>query len=78
LSEAPLGPGGRVRERSVAVRLGAGTFGATAAQRPESTPRLYNLLDVWRDHSKVRVHTRCMRKSQGAWAALRGRYWNFS
>jgi hypothetical protein len=30
-------------------------------------PRLYNLIEVWRDHSKVRVHTRCMKKEGGAW-----------
>jgi hypothetical protein len=47
--------------------VGAGTFGTTAAERPKSTPRLYNLLEVWRDHSKIRVHTRCMRRSHGEW-----------
>jgi hypothetical protein len=35
--------------------------------RPESTPRLYNLLEVARDHSKIRIHTRCLRKAGGAW-----------
>ena len=46
---------------------GAGSFGAPARERPESTPRLYNVLEVSRDHSRVRVHTRCLRKSGGAW-----------
>jgi hypothetical protein len=46
---------------------GAGTFGATATQRPESMPRLYNLIEVRRDHSKVRVHTRWMKKEGKAW-----------
>ena len=47
--------------------VGAGSFGATAGQRPESTPRLYNLIEVWRDHSKIRVYTRCLMKEGGAW-----------
>ncbi|MDZ4346999.1 MAG: hypothetical protein U1E51_31700, partial [Candidatus Binatia bacterium] len=46
---------------------GAGSFGAPTIERPESTPRLYNLLEIERDHSRIRVHTRCMRKSDGAW-----------
>jgi hypothetical protein len=46
---------------------GAGTFGATATKRPESMPKLYNLIEVWRDHSKIRNNTRCMRKEGGAW-----------
>jgi hypothetical protein len=25
------------------------------------------LLEVWRDHSKIRVHTHCLRKDGGAW-----------
>jgi small GTP-binding protein len=47
--------------------VGAGSFGAPASQRPESTPRLYNLLEIARDHSWVRVHTRCLKKRGGAW-----------
>ncbi|MEP7339331.1 MAG: TIR domain-containing protein [Acidobacteriota bacterium] len=46
---------------------GAGSFGAPMRQRPESTPRLYNVIEVARDHSRVRVHTRCLRKDGGAW-----------
>lgn len=46
---------------------GTGSFGAPTNARPDSTPRLYNLLEVERDHSKVRVHTRCLRKDGGAW-----------
>jgi NADH:ubiquinone oxidoreductase subunit C len=30
-------------------------------------PRLYNLLEVARDHSRVRVHTRALSKAEGAW-----------
>jgi hypothetical protein len=48
---------------------GAGSFGAVGAERPESTPRLYNLLEIPPDRSRVRVHTRCMRKDGGAWEA---------
>jgi small GTP-binding protein len=46
---------------------GTGSFGAPTNARPESTPRLYNLLEIERDHSKIRVHTRCLRKGGGAW-----------
>lgn len=46
---------------------GAGSFGAPARERPESTPRLYNLLEIARDHSSINVHTRCLRKGGGAW-----------
>lgn len=46
---------------------GTGSFGAPTNARPESTPRLYNLLEVERDHSKIRVHTRCLKKNEGAW-----------
>jgi len=47
--------------------VGAGSFGAVANDRLESTPRLYNLLEITRDHSSVKVHTRHMRKDGGAW-----------
>jgi hypothetical protein len=47
--------------------IGAGSFGAPTHDRPESVPRLYNLLEVARDHSRVRVHTRCLRREGGAW-----------
>lgn len=46
---------------------GAGSFGAGAKERPASVPRLYNVLEIWRDHSKIRVHTRCLKKDGGAW-----------
>lgn len=46
---------------------GTGSFGAPSNARPESTPRLYNLLEIERNHSKIRVHTRCLRKDGGAW-----------
>lgn len=47
--------------------IGAGSLGASSIQRPESVPRLYNLLSVRRDLSSVRVHTRCQRTAEGAW-----------
>jgi hypothetical protein len=47
--------------------VGAGSFGAPARERAESVPRLYNVVELWRDHSKMRVHTRCLRKQTGAW-----------
>lgn len=46
---------------------GAGSFGAPVNRRPESTPRLYNLLELWRNHTKIRIHTRCLRRDGGAW-----------
>jgi GTPase SAR1 family protein/predicted MPP superfamily phosphohydrolase len=48
---------------------GAGSFGASAKDRPESTPCLYNLIEIERDLSRVRVHTRKRDKSGGAWTA---------
>ena len=47
---------------------GTGSFGAPTHARPEFTPRLYNVLAVERDHRRIRVHTRCLRKDGGAWA----------
>jgi len=50
--------------------IGAGSFGAPAEGRPESTPRLYNLLTIQRDLGLVRVDTRCLRRDTGAWEAF--------
>jgi GTPase SAR1 family protein/3',5'-cyclic AMP phosphodiesterase CpdA len=47
--------------------VGAGTFGALTEDRPESTPCLYNLLEVDPDYSKVRIHRRSRPKKGGAW-----------
>ena len=47
--------------------VASGSFGAAAVDRPEATPRLYNLLEIARDFSSVRVHTRCQPKPDGAW-----------
>jgi small GTP-binding protein len=57
---------GYLHPRQVRV-AGAGSFGAPTHDRPESTPRLYNLLEIARDHSSIKVHTRCLRKKGGAW-----------
>lgn len=46
---------------------GAGSFGAPAYARPESVPRLYNVLEIARDHRQIRVYTRCLRRDGGAW-----------
>lgn len=61
---------GYLHPRKVHV-AGAGSFGAPAEDRPESMPRLYNLLDVSRDLKSIRVYTRCQPKLGGAW-----RGWN--
>jgi hypothetical protein len=47
--------------------IGAGSFGARAADRPESTPRLYNLVEVQRNLTSLRIHTRCQPKTDGPW-----------
>ena len=47
--------------------VGAGSFGSAPTGRPESTPRLYNLLEIQPDHSAIRVHTRAQPKAAGAW-----------
>ena len=47
--------------------VGSGSFGARAADRGESVPRLYNVLEIARDFSSVRVHTREQRKPDGDW-----------
>jgi hypothetical protein len=50
------------------VRIaGAGSFGAPAAARPESVPRLYNLIEIAEDRREAKVHTRCQRRETGAW-----------
>ncbi|MDQ3814382.1 MAG: hypothetical protein M3347_10575, partial [Armatimonadota bacterium] len=46
---------------------GAGSFGAPVNARPGSIPRLYNVLEIQRDHSSIRVYTRSRRKDTGAW-----------
>lgn len=57
---------GYIHPRRIRV-VGGGSFGAPAEARPESTPRLYNLLEISRDHRLVRVHTRALRRETGAW-----------
>ena len=47
--------------------VGAGSFGSPPEGRPPSTPRLYNLLEIQRDFSSVRVHTRAQPNAEGAW-----------
>jgi serine/threonine protein kinase/nucleoside phosphorylase len=47
--------------------VGAGSFGAPSHLRPESVPRLFNLLEIQRDLKRLRVHTRGLRKQGGAW-----------
>lgn len=52
--------------------VGAGSFGSTAEGRPESAPKLYNLLEIevnsrTKKHESVRVHTRQQKKDKRAW-----------
>jgi hypothetical protein len=53
-------------EKSLHV-VGSGSFGAVGADRPEATPRLYNVLEIARDLKSARVHTRCQPKPDGPW-----------
>lgn len=46
---------------------GAGSFNAKPSERPDGIPRLYNLMEIPRDQSEIKVHTRCLRKEGGAW-----------
>jgi hypothetical protein len=43
--------------------MGTGSFGAGARDRPESTPRLYNLIEVYDDRKRASVSTRQQAKS---------------
>lgn len=52
--------------------LGAGSFGSLAEGRPESTPKMYNLLEVSIDpktkqHLSIRVHSREQKKENESW-----------
>ncbi|HSR98407.1 MAG TPA: metallophosphoesterase [Kofleriaceae bacterium] len=47
--------------------VGAGSFGAPSHDRPESVPRLYNLIEIDAARSGARVHTRQLRRSGAAW-----------
>jgi predicted MPP superfamily phosphohydrolase len=49
--------------------IGSGTFGAKANKRPESTPRLYNIVEIDGRNRSVRVEVRCRHKEGGAWEA---------
>jgi hypothetical protein len=53
-----LNPGG-------SLRIFPTLFDAWHGRRTESTPRLYNVLEVWRDHSKMQVHTCCLGRDGG-------------
>ncbi|HEU0015459.1 MAG TPA: metallophosphoesterase [Longimicrobium sp.] len=57
---------GYLHDRGVHV-VGAGSFASPAEGRPESMPRLYNLLEVAPDLSEVRVHTRFQETPDGVW-----------
>lgn len=48
--------------------IGAGSVGAIAKNRPPSSPRLYNLIEISRDHRSVRVNTRARRRDDGKWS----------
>jgi GTPase SAR1 family protein len=47
--------------------LGAGSFGAPPEGRPESMPRLYNVIEIDRNLTSMKVHTRQQPKVDGAW-----------
>jgi 3',5'-cyclic AMP phosphodiesterase CpdA len=47
--------------------VGTGSFGAPWEDRVESTPRLYQLLEFSDNRTRLRVHTRGLSKTGGAW-----------
>lgn len=47
--------------------IGAGSFGAPMYARPAAVPRLYNVIEIMQDRSRIRVHTRHLRPKEGAW-----------
>lgn len=47
--------------------VGAGSFASPQEGRKESTPRLYNLLQIRRDCRAIRVHTRAQNQPDSAW-----------
>jgi internalin A len=49
------------------LAIGTGSFGAPWKERAESTPRLYQLLEIASDRRSVRVYTRGLKKLGGAW-----------
>lgn len=57
---------GYIHQKRIHI-VGSGSFGAPGEDRPESTPRLYNALEIRRDLTSARVHTRCQPKVDGAW-----------
>jgi hypothetical protein len=54
-------------ENKVLHIAGAGSFASPADGRPESTPRLYNILEIQRDLGSARIHTRRQVRPDGAW-----------
>jgi hypothetical protein len=48
--------------------VGAGSFGARKEDKAESVPRLYNVLEIKRDFSAIRVHTRGQDQPDGLWS----------
>lgn len=47
--------------------IGAGSFAAQRDDLPESTPRLYNLIEIQPDLKKIKVYVRHQEKSDGPW-----------
>jgi hypothetical protein len=47
----------------------AGTLGAVAKDRPPSTPRSYNLIQISKSNGHIRVNTRGRRRDDGKWSA---------
>lgn len=54
--------------KAVAV-VGCGALGAEAAGRPESTPQIYNIIEIDRDHGGVQVHVRQRANAQSSWTS---------
>ena len=52
--------------------IGGGSFGAKARARPESTPRMYNLIEADPRNNSLRVRVRSQEKSGGAFRGYPG------
>lgn len=57
---------GYLHDKKIQV-IGSGSFGARSKSLPDATPRLYNVLEIARDLTTMRVHTRHQPKPDGPW-----------
>jgi hypothetical protein len=61
----------KIWEKTNVHIIGTGSFGKVD-DRPDCTPRLYNLLEIKKDLSSIRIHTRQQRIIDGPWEGWYG------